>query len=218
MPHSGQKKIKEIGQTFCCNLKSACVKAIWDLFPQNERQVTKIHFQDMTRFKMVYYMSWLLPYLRSKTIFTLSNSFVFYWFLKCSMSHTSFSSLATCRSFCDNRSHMLLFKSKNKHIKKKTFHCCRRHNLPFLSTIIPSTSPQLSTDIRALWSTDALVIITSDFYTHNTFNPFHNYLQLGLLALCLWFYSPIDDLRPSVTCPKPQTFQIVCNSVSQYVL
>ena len=156
MPHSGQKKIKEIGQTFCCNLKSACVKAIWDLFPQNEKQVTKIHFQDMTRFKMVYYMSWLLPYLRSKTIFTLSNSFVFYWFLKCSMSHTSFSSLATCRSFCDNRSHMLLFKSKNKHIKK-TFHCCRRHNLPFLSTIIPSTSPQLSTDIRALWSTDALV-------------------------------------------------------------
>ena len=138
------------------NLKSACVKAIWDLFPQNERQVTKIHFQDMTRFKMVYYMSWLLPYLRSKTIFTLSNSFVFYWFLKCSMSHTSFSSLATCRSFCDNRSHMLLFKSKNKHIKK-TFHCCRCHNLPFLSTIIPSTSPQLSTDIRALWSTDALV-------------------------------------------------------------
>ena len=137
MPHSGQKKIKEIGQTFCCNLKSACVKAIWDLFPQNERQVTKIHFQDMTRFKMVYYMSWLLPYLRSKTIFTLSNSFVFYWFLKCSMSHTSFSSLATCRSFCDNRSHMLLFKSKNKHIKK-TFHCCRRHNLPFLpfSTIV----------------------------------------------------------------------------------
>ena len=43
VPHSGQKKIKEIGQTFCCNLKSACVKAIWDLFPQNERQVTKIH-------------------------------------------------------------------------------------------------------------------------------------------------------------------------------
>ena len=160
MPHSGQKKIKEISQTFSCNLKSACVKAIWDLFPQNERQVTKIHFQDMTRLKMVYYMSWLLPYLRSKTIFTLSNSFVFYWFLKCSMSHTSFSSLATCRSFCDNRSHMLLFKSKNKHIKK-TFHCCRRHNLPFLSTIIPSTSPQLSTDIRALWSTDALVYLLS---------------------------------------------------------
>ena len=101
-------------------LKSACVKAIWDLFPQNERQVTKIHFQDMTRFKMVYYMSWLLPYLRSKTIFTLSNSFVFYWFLKCSMSHTSFSSLATCRSFCDNRSHMLLFKSKINTSKK---HC-----------------------------------------------------------------------------------------------
>ena len=25
VPHSGQKKIKEIGQTFCCNLKSACV-------------------------------------------------------------------------------------------------------------------------------------------------------------------------------------------------
>ena len=111
VPHSGQKKIKEIGQTFCCNLKSACVKAIWDLFPHNDRQVTKIHFQDMTRFKMVYYMSWLLPYLKSKTIFSLSNSFVFYWFLKCSMSHTSFSSLATCRSFCDNRSHMLLFKS-----------------------------------------------------------------------------------------------------------
>ena len=131
VPHSGQKKIKEIGQTFCCNLKSACVKAIWDLFPQNERQVTKIHFPDMTRFKMVYYMSWLLPYLRSKTIFTLSNSFVFYWFLKCSMSHTSFNSLVTCRSFCDNRSHMLLFKSKNKHIKKK-------HSIAADVTIFPS--------------------------------------------------------------------------------
>ena len=185
MPHSGQKKIKEIGQTFCCNLKSACVKAIWDLFPQNERQVTKIHFQDMTRFKMVYYMSWLLPYLRFKTIFTLSNSFVFYWFLKCSMSHTSFSSLATCRSFCDNRSHMLLFKSKNKHIKK-TFHCCRRHNLPFLSTIIPSTSPQLSTDIRALWSTDALVSFC-DFPILYVSTSYHKYLLKNINNLLLFY-------------------------------
>ena len=128
-----------------------------------------------TRFKMVYYMSWLLPYLRSKTIFTLSNSFVFYWFLKCSMSHTSFSSLATCRSFCDNRSHMLLFKSKNKHIKK-TFHCCRRHKLPFLSTIIPSTSPQLSTDIRALWSTDALVIFLFHLCFHIIDLPAYSFL------------------------------------------
>ena len=39
-----------------------------------------------------------------KTVFSLWNSFVFYWFLKCSMSHISFSSLATCRSFCENRS------------------------------------------------------------------------------------------------------------------
>ena len=78
---------------------------------------------------------------------------MFYNHIQCQL---SFSSLATCRSFCDNKSHMLLFKSKNKHIKK-TFHCCRHHNLPFLSTIIPSTSPQLSTDIRALWSTDTLV-------------------------------------------------------------
>ena len=96
----------------------------------------------MTRFKMVYYMSWLLPYLRSKTIFTLSNSFVFYWFLKCSMSHTSFSSLATCRSFCDNRSHMLLFKSKNKHIKNIPLLQMSQSSLPFhnhtiyISTIV----------------------------------------------------------------------------------
>ena len=41
----------------------------------------------------------------------LSNSFAFYPFLKCSMSHTSFSSLPTRCSFYDNSSHMLLFKS-----------------------------------------------------------------------------------------------------------
>ena len=199
MPHSGQKKIKEIGQTFCCNLKSACVKAIWDLFPQNERQVTKIHFQDMTRFKMVYYMSWLLPYLRSKTIFTLSNSFVFYWFLKCSMSHTSFSSLATCRSFCDNRSHMLLFKSKNKHIKK-TFHCCRRHNLPFLSTIIPSTSLQLSTDIRALWSTDALVALWSFFRKGHFLTESTTHL-LGIQYEYLLFTNSYQLLDFKRSCP-----------------
>ena len=41
-----------------------------------------------------------------KPIISFRNSFVFYWFLQCSVSHISFSSLATCRSFCENRSQM----------------------------------------------------------------------------------------------------------------
>ena len=69
----------------------------WDLFPQNERQVTKFNFQVMTRFmlfkllsfKMIYYMSGLMPYLGPKSIISLRNSFVFYWFLICSVSYTS---------------------------------------------------------------------------------------------------------------------------------
>ena len=36
----------------------------------------------------------------------------FYWFLKCSMSHISFSSLVTCHSFCENRSHIVPLESE----------------------------------------------------------------------------------------------------------
>ena len=43
----------------------------------------------------------------------------------------------------------------------------------------------------------------SDFYTHNTFNPFHNYLQLGLLALCLWFLHA--NRRLKTICDMPKT-------------
>ena len=51
----------------------------------------------------------------------MRNSFAFYWFLKCSMSHISFSSLATCRSFCENRSHLwnaTLWEFRNQTMKK----------------------------------------------------------------------------------------------------
>ena len=60
---------------------------------------SQIHVAQTLSFKMIYYMSWLLPYLRSKNYYFLVNSFVFYWFLKCSMSPISFSSLATCPHF-----------------------------------------------------------------------------------------------------------------------
>ena len=66
----------------------------------------QIHDIRTLSFKMIYNMPGLLPYLGFKPIISLRNSFVFYWFLKCSISHISFSSLATCRSFCENRSQM----------------------------------------------------------------------------------------------------------------
>ena len=44
-----------------------------------------------------------------KPIISLRNSFVFCWFLKCSMSHISFCSLTTCRSFCESRSHLMYY-------------------------------------------------------------------------------------------------------------
>ena len=40
-----------------------------------------------------------------KIIIFLRNPIVFYWFLICSVGHISFSLMATCRSFCKNRSH-----------------------------------------------------------------------------------------------------------------
>ena len=59
---------------------------IWDLFPQNERQVAKFHFHVITRFmlfrlrfKMIYYMSGLLPYLGSKTYYFLENFLLVPW-------------------------------------------------------------------------------------------------------------------------------------------
>ena len=104
---------------------------IWDLFPQNERQVARFYFQVITRF-MLLRLSALKWYIicqgcwliwGQKSMISLRNSFVFYWILKCSMSHISFSSLATCRSFCENRSHIL----KNYgHFKLQTglLRCC----------------------------------------------------------------------------------------------
>ena len=66
----------------------------------------QIHVVQTLSFKMIYMLE-LLPYLGPKPIITLRNSFVFYWFLECSMSRISFSSLVTCRSFCENRSHIV---------------------------------------------------------------------------------------------------------------
>ena len=70
----------------------------------------QIHDVQTLSFKMIYNMPGLLPYLGSKTHYFLQKFLVFNWFLKCSMSHISFSSLATRRLFCENRSHM--FKSQ----------------------------------------------------------------------------------------------------------
>ena len=108
---------------------------------QNERQVAKFHFQVRTRF-ILFRLKAVKWYIicqgccliwGPKSIISLRNSFVFYWFLKWSMSHISFSSLATCRSFCENRSQMTkarrswwpkylkrLFGKKKKQICHKT--------------------------------------------------------------------------------------------------
>ena len=67
----------------------------------------QIHIIQTLSFKMIYYMSGLLTIWGPKTHYFLKSSFVFFWFLNCSMSHISLSSLATCRSFCENRSHIL---------------------------------------------------------------------------------------------------------------
>ena len=102
---------------------------IWDLSPQNEKQVAKFHFQVITRFMLTQTLTlkWYIIcqgcclFWVQKPIISLTDSFVFYWFLKCSMSHVSFSSLkflkcsmshvsfsslATCRSVCENMSHL----------------------------------------------------------------------------------------------------------------
>ena len=84
------------------------------LFPQNERRVAKIscpsynqiHVVQIASFKMVYYKSGLLL---SKPIISVRNSFVFCWFLKWSVSHISFISLLTCRSFNENRSDVTFY-------------------------------------------------------------------------------------------------------------
>ena len=68
----------------------------------------QIHIVQTLSFKMMYYMSGSLPILGPKTHYFLEKFLFFYWFLKCSMSHISFSSLATCRSFCGNRSHIMV--------------------------------------------------------------------------------------------------------------
>ena len=65
----------------------------------------QIHVAQTQSFKMVYYVRvdalfWV------RIHYSLRNSFVFCWFLECSLSHISFNSLETCRSFCENRSHM----------------------------------------------------------------------------------------------------------------
>ena len=43
-------------------------------------------------------------------------------------------------------------------------------------------------------------------YTHNTFNPFHNYLQLGLLALM--FVVLHANRRLKTICDMPKTTDI----------
>ena len=140
------------------------ISAIWDLFPQNETQVAKFHFKGLSRFmmsrlvsfKMIYNIPGLLPYLGSKPIISLRNSFVFYWFLKCSMSHISFNSLVTCRLFCENRSH-IHFPSKSLH--KGELNCTNPLNIyvvnlvPLKDTSITGTNFKwISTMFISIWN------------------------------------------------------------------
>ena len=81
----------------------------------------QIHVVQTLSFKMIYVCYGCCLILGPNPLFTLRNSFVFYWFLKCSMSHISFSSLATCRSFCENRSHMWPNPTKPRTSRKTCF-------------------------------------------------------------------------------------------------
>ena len=67
-----------------------------------------IHVTQILSFKMIYNMSGLLLHFGSKSYYFLEKLLVFYWFPTCSVSHISFTSLATCRSFCENRFHLWL--------------------------------------------------------------------------------------------------------------
>ena len=84
----------------------------WETKISAERQ-KQIHDLQILSFKVIYNMPGLLPIWGPKPIIFISlrNSYVFYWILKCSMNHVSFSSLATCRSFCENRSHIMYYRS-----------------------------------------------------------------------------------------------------------
>ena len=151
-----RKKTKEIGQTFCCNLTSASVKAIWDMFHTMREKSQKKTFPKYDQVQNGILHVMVAALFEVQNYFFLSDSFVFYPFLKCSMSHTSFSSLAA--HFVTTV--LICFSLKAKTNTSKT------HSLAADVTISPSfpqshhlyTSPQLSTDIRALWSTDALVL------------------------------------------------------------
>ena len=57
-------------------------------------------------FKMVYNMPLLLPYLGAKTHYFLEKFLCFLLIFEMFNEPYLFSSLATCRSFCENRSHM----------------------------------------------------------------------------------------------------------------
>ena len=65
------------------------------------------------------------PGWNPKPIISLRNSFVFCWFLSCSVSRISFSSLAkTYQSFCENRSYMvsnMILKEKAKHFSSPSW-------------------------------------------------------------------------------------------------
>ena len=66
----------------------------------------QIHDVQTLSFKMTYNMPGLLPYLGSKTHYFLEKLVCFLLIFVMFNKPYSFSSLATCRSFCENRSHM----------------------------------------------------------------------------------------------------------------
>ena len=104
------KDINQILATLnlCTGWNMRPVPTKWETSHKNSFESYKqIHDVQTLNFKMIYNMPGLLPYLGSKTHYFLEKFLCFlYWFLKCSMTHISFSSLATCHSFCENRSHI----------------------------------------------------------------------------------------------------------------
>ena len=123
------------------------VKHIWDLFPQNERQVAKFHFQVKIKF-MLFRLLALKWYIichgccliwGPKRIISLEKFLCFLLILKCKMSHISFSSLATCRSFRENRSHFsisLLYDFEYTCSKCKIVQIALFNRVKFIQTLL----------------------------------------------------------------------------------
>ena len=71
--------------------------------------ITRFMLFRILSFKMIYILCKGCCFIWGPKPIISLRSFLFYWFLTCSVSHISFSSLATYCSFCENRSQLSIF-------------------------------------------------------------------------------------------------------------